>query len=88
MFSRFSGGFRGWGIEVSQPTWQQRVWSETYWFGEEEVMVFRLYSQVLEDGVGPETLHVILPNSSASRRQPSTKVPAPTQFSICPWRMG
>lgn len=29
-------------------------------------MVLRFYSQVLEDGVGPETLHMILPSVSQS----------------------
>lgn len=32
---------------------------KTYWFGEKEVMVFRLYSQILEYGVRPETLHLV-----------------------------
>lgn len=32
----------------------------TYGFGEEEVVVFGLDAQILEDRVGPEPLHVIL----------------------------
>lgn len=38
-------------------------------------MVFRLYSQVFEDRVGPETLHVILSTLSASDRRPSVSCP-------------
>lgn len=72
VFSRFSGGFRGYGRTVSQLERQKGSRRDTYWFGEKEVVVFRLYPQVFEDGVGPEALHVILSTASAGHRHPST----------------
>jgi len=33
---------------------------KTHWFGQQEMVVFGLYPQVLENGVGPEALHEIL----------------------------
>jgi hypothetical protein len=56
VFSRFSGGFRGYNA-VSQDDIPSGM--DTYWFGKKKVVVFRLYPQIFEDGIRPESLHVV-----------------------------
>lgn len=62
--SRFSGGFSGCGCVSGL---KLELYSGiAYGFGEEEVVVLRLDSQVLEYRIGPEALHEILADISTT----------------------
>jgi hypothetical protein len=55
VFSRFSGGFKGWQALAGS----EKLGHPAYWFCKEEIVVFGLNSEIFEYRIGPEALHVI-----------------------------
>jgi hypothetical protein len=60
VFSRFSGGFRGYILLAIVLVQHRSMQDCSYRFRQEEVVIFRLDAEIFEYRVRPEPLHVIL----------------------------
>jgi hypothetical protein len=59
VFSRFSGGFKGYRKLVSNPGHVVTKGKEEYRFSQKKIVVLWFDSEIFEDGVGPEPLHMV-----------------------------